>query len=68
MMANPKMVGLILTFLLVGGVVGYITGWYIAGSSMTGRGLTVSVTRFVGEGAINSTITERVSVTVHGLT
>ncbi|MEM1534785.1 MAG: PstS family phosphate ABC transporter substrate-binding protein [Nitrososphaerota archaeon] len=68
MMANPKMVGLILTFLLVGGVVGYITGWYIAGSSMTGRGLTVTETRFVGEGAKTSTITERVTVTVHGLT
>ena len=67
-MANPKMVGLILTFLLVGGVVGYITGWYIAGSSMTGRGLTVTETRFVGEGAKTSTITERVTVTVHGLT
>lgn len=52
MMANPKMFGLILTFLLVGGVVGYVGGWYAAGSSNAGV----------------LTVTEKITVTAGGQT
>ncbi len=68
-MANPKMVGLILTFLLVGGVVGYVGGWYVSGASTTGGAVTVTekitVTAPTG-GAV--TVTERITVTAPGQT
>ncbi|MEM0481874.1 MAG: PstS family phosphate ABC transporter substrate-binding protein [Nitrososphaerota archaeon] len=52
-MSNPKIVGLILAFVMVGGVVGYVGGWFVASSSITG-GLT--------------TVTERITVTTPGQT